>query len=164
MRSPLALILFGEHPPHPGRPTAAPVPEQPDDGTGPRSQPHARRPRRLRLLALLGAAVALLAACGPGAAPAPAPPSPSEAIIREVFDPIGEGDKAVRVASCESGLNPGAISGGGTYQGLFQLGAHIVAINAYGGNRLDARQNALAARDLRISRGNWSAWPVCGGR
>jgi len=113
-------------------------------------------------VAVVGAALALFAACGPDVAPAP--PNPSDAIIREVFDPIGEGDKAVRVASCESGLNPGAIGGGGTYQGLFQLGPNIVAIHAYGGNRLDARQNALAARDLRMQRGNWSAWPTCGRR
>lgn len=148
MRSPVAPA---DHPPHPVRPVAAPTQHQPG-----------RFARRLRLVAVVGAALALFAACGPDVAPGP--PNPSEAIIREVFDPIGEGDKAVRVASCESGLNPGAISGGGTYQGLFQLGAHIVAINAYGGNRLDARQNALAARDLRVARGNWSAWPVCGRR
>lgn len=162
MRSPLALVRSREHPPHAGRPTAASVPRRHDAATGPRSQPPVRRARRLRLLALFGVGAALLAACGPGAAPAP--PSPSEAIIREVFDPIGEGDKAVRVASCESGLNPGAVGGGGTYQGLFQLGPNIVAIHAYGGNRLDARQNALAARDLRVQRGDWSAWPHCGRR
>lgn len=110
------------------------------------------------LIALVGAA------CQPPVAPAPPTGELPEAIIREVFAPLGEADKAVRVATCESHLNPGAISPGGTYQGLFQLGAHIVAIHAYGGNRLDARQNTLAARDLRVQRGNWSAWPYCGRR
>ena len=145
MRSPVAPA---DHPPHQERPPATPP----------------RTARRVRLVAVVGAAVALLAACGPNPAPAPASPGSPEAIIGEVFAPIGEADKAVRVAACESGLNPGAISSGGTYQGLFQLGPHIVAVHAYGGNRLDARQNALAARDLRVSRGNWSAWPYCGRR
>ena len=152
MRSPAAR---SEHPPHPVWPTAAPTPTQ--------HQPR-RTARRLRLGAVVVAAIALFAACGPDVASAPPAPGSPEAIIREVFDPIGEGDKAVRVASCESGLNPGSISGGGTYQGLFQLGSNIVAVHAYGGNRLDARQNALAARDLRVQRGNWSAWPSCGRR
>lgn len=154
MRSP----VLTDQPPHQVRPTAAPT-----QSTHPRSG-RPRSGRRLRLVAVLGAAVALFGACGPDIAAGPPAPGSPEAIIREVFDPIGEGDKAVRVASCESGLNPGAISGGGTYQGLFQLGSSIVAIHAYGGDRLDARQNALAARDLRVARGNWSAWPVCGRR
>lgn len=117
----------------------------------------------MRKYLLVIVAIGVLAACRPPAAPAP-PAGDVVAIIHEVFGPLGEGDKAVRVANCESHLNPGAISSGGTYQGLFQLGAHIVAIHAYGGNRLDARANALAARDLRVQRGNWSAWPVCGYR
>ncbi len=161
MRSPLALALFGDHPPHPVRPNAAPTPQhhRPTQSGRPN-----RLARRLRVAAIVGAAIALFAACGPDTGSPPASPDSPEAIIREVFDAIGEGDKAVRVASCESGLNPMAVSRGGTYQGLFQLGSNIVAIHAYGGDRLDARQNALAARDLRTSRGNWSAWPVCGRR
>ncbi len=154
-------VLLTDHPPHPVRPNAAPSPQQHSSHRSPGTP---RVARRLRLVAVVGAAIALFAACGPDTGSAPAAPGSPEAIIREVFDPIGEGDKAVRVAACESGLNPGATSRGGTYQGLFQLGPNIVAIHAYGGDRLDARQNALAARDLRTSRGNWSAWPVCGGR
>ena len=114
-------------------------------------------------LVVVGAAV-VLAACHPDSI-TDAPPLPEvEAIIHEAFDPLGEGDKAVRVAACESGLNPNALSPGGTYGGLFQLGRHVVAIHAYGDNRLDARANTFAARDLRVQRGNWSAWPHCGRR
>ena len=161
MRSIVVMTDHPPHPPHPVRPTAAPTPQQ---HLSQRARGPVRVARRLRLVAVVGAAIALFAACGPDPGAAPATPGSPEAIIREVFDPLGEGDKAVRVAACESGLNPGAISRGGTYQGLFQLGPHVVAIHAYGGDRLDARQNALAARDLRTSRGNWSAWPVCGRR
>ncbi len=118
--------------------------------------------RRRPFVVLVIAAGILLAACGPDVVTAPAVPGENEAIIREVFDPLGEGEKAVRVASCESGLNHNARSGSGLYLGLFQLGSNIVAIHAYGGNRYDPRANALAARDLRVQRGNWSAWPRCG--
>ena len=149
MNGPRMRSMFparSDHPPHPARPAAAP------------------RNTRLRLVALVGAAVVLFAACGPDVESAPAAPGSPEAIIREVFTPLGEADKAVRVASCESGLNPMAVSSGGTYQGLFQLGSNVVAIQAYGGDRLDAWANASAARDLRVQRGNWSAWPICGRR
>lgn len=87
--------------------------------------------------------------------------------INQAFHPYG-GDalvnKALRVSKCESGwvVTAGA---GRYYQGLFQLGDHIVAINNYGGDRLNAWQNAQAARDLWLTRGrSWSAWPVCGRR
>ena len=88
----------------------------------------------------------------------------SEVAIHRAFDPYGPvvAAKARRVANCESGLWP--YSGiGSYYQGIFQLGEHIVAIHAYGGQRFDPYQNALAARDLYVTRGySWSAWPVCG--
>lgn len=84
------------------------------------------------------------------------------AAIHEVFDPLGQGDKAVRVAQCESGLDPGAVSPGGAYHGLFQLGAHFDATVAfYGGTRLDAWANIQAARDAYLARG-WQPWPHCG--
>ncbi len=136
-------------PPHPKRPVAA-SPE--------RTEPRARRRSRAAGLALTAVAVAALtAACGLSPGPPP-PPSPEEAIIHEVFDPLSQGAKAVSVARCESGLNPLAGWPNATYKGLFQLGPHVAAINAYGGNWFDARQNTLAARDLYVSRGSWSAW------
>jgi len=149
-------------PPNPERPTAASIP------TSQRT-----RRRTVRLAAAVVAVAALATACefGPGpspsSAPAPSPAasaalSPDEAVIREVFGPLGVADQAVSVAACESGLNPMAGYPDATYKGLFQLGPHIVAIYQYGGDFFDARANVQAARDLYVSRGNWSAWPVCG--
>lgn len=118
----------------------------------------------MRRLVPLFALVALVAltACVPKVAPAPAPaPSPEvAAAIDQAFGPFGPTvvAQATRVARCESGWVPTA-GAGRYYQGLFQLGRHIVAINAYGGNWLDPYQNSLAARDLYVSRGrSWSAW------
>ena len=82
--------------------------------------------------------------------------------IDAAFGPYGQTAKAVRIAKCESGLNPNAGYPDAYYKGLFQLGPHIKAIYHYGGDWFDPYQNAAAARDLFVSRGNWSAWPVCG--
>jgi hypothetical protein len=96
-----------------------------------------------------------------GPAPAPTGISPEEAVIREVFGPLGAAEKAVSVAICESGMNPGADSG--TYKGLFQLGPHLEGTVAfYGGNWFDPLTNAQVARDLYLQSG-WAPWPHCGG-
>jgi hypothetical protein len=140
-------------PPHPERQTAAS-----------RTTPPRRRGRTGRTMRLVGAAVAVAAlgaACGFSPAPAPSGGS-GEGAIREVFGPLGVADKAVAVARCESGLNPMAGFPDAYYKGLFQLNPSIVAINNYGGDFFDAWQNASAARDIYVSRGNWSAWPHCG--
>lgn len=128
------------------------------------ARPTKRRRRFPLSVTVLAVAVLALAGCRPAAPPAPAPYSGDVvALIHEAFGPLGEGDKAVRVAQCESGLNPLAVSPGGTYVGLFQLGDHVAAVRAYGtGVRTDPLANVYAARDLRVQRGNWSAWPVCG--
>ncbi len=141
-------------PPHAERPAAA----SPQD-----SEPRTGRRRRVLGLALSAVAVAgFTAACGIDPGPPP-PPSAEEAIIREVFAPYGVADKAVSVARCESGLNPMAGWPNATYKGLFQLGPHLGGtVAAYGGDWFDARTNANVARDLFLSRGNWSAWPHCG--
>jgi hypothetical protein len=99
-------------------------------------------------------------AAGCGIDPGPPPPrSAEEQIIHEVFDPYGVGDKAVSIARCESGLNPMAGWPNATYKGLFQLGPHLAGtVAAYGGDWFDARTNTYVARDLYLSRGNWSAW------
>jgi len=140
-------------PPHAERPAAA-SPAGASAGT-PRRGGHRSRAVGLALSAL--AIAGITAACGISPGPAPSAAA-EEAIIHEVFGPLGQGDKAVSVARCESGLNPMAGWPDATYKGLFQLGPHIVAINAYGGDWFDARANTLAARDLYLSRGNWSAW------
>ena len=134
-------------PPHAERPAAA-SPQRTAAGAG-------RRRRAVGLAVSALAIAAITAACGIGPPP---PASQAEAVIHEVFGPLGQGDKAVSVARCESGLNPMAGWPDATYKGLFQLGPHIVAIHAYGGDWFDARANTLAARDLYVARGNWSAW------
>lgn len=128
----------------------------------------------LRKVVLPIAVLLAAAACTPRpAAPAP-PPGPSLPVysaIRVAFGPYepsfpGVVNKAVRVSKCESGWVPTA-GAGRYYQGLFQLGRHIAAINNYGGDFLNALQNAQAARDLWVSRGySWTngAWPTCGFR
>jgi hypothetical protein len=140
-----------------------------------------RTSRRLPRPVRIAAAAAVLAAVGAGckydvlgstprpsaapartaSAPAPAPSGP-EAAIHAVFGPLGVADQAVRVAACESGLNPGADSG--TYKGLFQLGPHLAGTVAfYGGDWFDPMTNAQVARDLYLASG-WASWPVCGRR
>lgn len=141
---------------------------RPNAETG--APPHAERPaaasparntrRRRRTLALAVSAVAIAvtaAGCGFGG-PAPAP-SHEELVIHEVFDPLGVADKALSIAWCESGMNALAGFPNATYKGLFQLGPHLQgSVDAYGGQWFDAKTNALVARDLYLSRGNWSAW------
>ena len=118
--------------------------------------------RHTRLVISVVALIVLTAACGPrvGSAPAPTPPPAVAMSINQAFGPFGSTvvAQATRVAKCESGWV--ATAGAGSYyQGVFQLGRHIVAIRNYGGNFLDPWQNAQAARDLYISRGySWSAW------
>ena len=115
---------------------------------------------RRAAIVLLG--LLLLAGCAPqpDGTLRPFTYADSEQAIHQAFDPYGPVvyAQARRVAACESGLWP--YSGlGKYYRGIFQLGQHIVAIRVYGGQWLDPYQNALAARDLYVSRGNnWSAW------
>lgn len=59
--------------------------------------------------------------------------------------------KALRVSSCESGLDPRAYNSAGPYVGLFQI--------EYGTS--DARENVAHARRIFLSRG-WQPWPECG--
>jgi hypothetical protein len=124
---------------------------------------HRQRTKPTRRVAAVVAVAALSllgAACGPDASGGTS--GEVYEAIDKAFGPYGQTAKAVRVAKCESGLNPMAGYPDAYYKGLFQLGPHVVAINHYGGNWFDAYQNAAAARDLYVSRGNWSAWPTCG--
>jgi hypothetical protein len=120
---------------------------------------------RWHRLVLILVALTIVVGCAPRRSAAP-PPGPSQSVfyaINKAFYPYGAAvrDQALRVAKCESGWVPTA-GAGEYYQGLFQLGRHIAAINNYGGNFLDPYQNAAAARDLWLTRGqSWSAWPNC---
>ena len=119
------------------------------------------KPTRLALAAVTIAALSVLgAACAPRASTAS-----SDAVyeaIDKAFGPYGQTAKAIRVADCESGLNPNAGYPDDYYKGLFQLNPNVVAIRQYGGDFFDPYQNAAAARDLFVTRGDWSAWPNCG--
>lgn len=93
-------------------------------------------------------------------APAP-PPAPGsvEATITEVFG--AHGPAAIRVARCESGLNPRAVSRGGKNWGLFQINtvhrSRVVAMGYQWEDLLDARVNALVARSIFDEQG-WRPW------
>lgn len=89
-------------------------------------------------------------------------------IIRQVFSPYGQEavDIALRVAQCESKMNPGALSASGTYAGLFQVGnfwaddfARVTGSSYYDG-RFDPSANARFAAWLAYEAdgGGWQHW------
>ena len=67
------------------------------------------------------------------------------------------------IAACESGHNPHAVGGGGTYRGLFQFNAS--AWTAAGGSgdpaRASVREQYLRAAITYARRGA-EPWPICG--
>jgi hypothetical protein len=101
-----------------------------------------------------------LAACDPGASGAAAP-STTQNAINVAFGPIA--DQATRVAQCESGLNPAAVSGGGGNYGLFQINrVHASQFQAVTGQAwsavTDPYANAQYAAWLFNQSGSWGAW------
>src|SRR5215217_5082327 len=82
-------------------------------------------------------------------------------IIYEAADNYGQSrDDMLRVARCESGLNPSAVGGGGTYHGLFQFVPSTFAGTPYGEYDIyDPWANANAAGWM-WSEGKKSNW-VC---
>lgn len=82
-------------------------------------------------------------------------------IINEAAMNYGQSpDDMVRVARCESGLDPYAVGGGGTYYGLFQFVPSTFASTPYGQYEItDAWANANAAAWM-WSEGKKSSW-VC---
>jgi len=91
-------------------------------------------------------------------------PSTPAAIIRDVFG--AEGNRAVRVATCESELNPRAVNPSSGASGLFQVmpqWAHRyreVTGLAYYDGRFDPYANTRFALYLWRDTGSWSHW-VC---
>ena len=96
-------------------------------------------------------------------------PSTPAAIIRDVFG--AEGDRAVRVATCESGLNPRAVSPTGDH-GILQINAKTWArpnhpdpvaqwIGRNWHNVYDVRTNAMMALKIRVAYG-WQMWACRG--
>ena len=99
-------------------------------------------------IAAVGLACLALGACSP------------QMWIQEVFGP--EAEAATRVATCESGLDPGAVSAGGGNHGLFQINSvHAAQFEAVTGEPwsavYDAGKNAQFARWLYDSSG-WGPW------
>lgn len=109
-------------------------------------------------------------------APQPAPePAPAAEAPAPAVSPSGGGsaedaiaayfgdvyDKAVRVARCESGLDPGAVSPGGGNWGLFQINTvHRGMVESMGyswDQILDPYVNADVARHIYDSSG-WGPW------
>ena len=85
-------------------------------------------------------------------------------VIRQIGRAWGGNDKkAVRVADCESSLNPKATSPGGKYLGLWQFSK--ATWQGYGGEGDDPRdvnayRQTLVAYKLFQDRG-WDPWPSC---
>lgn len=93
--------------------------------------------------------------------PPPAGSGSATAAISQYFGDIY--DSAVRVAQCESGLDPGAISPGGGNWGLFQINTtHKADFENYTGQPwsavLNADYNAMYARKLYDGNGGWGPW------
>ncbi len=87
------------------------------------------------------------------------------ALINRVFGP--DGPAAIRVAQCESGLNPSAynpISVGGSHaEGLFQILVPSTwwTTSQAGNSPYDAQANTLAAHEIFVRDGHsWREW-VC---
>jgi soluble lytic murein transglycosylase-like protein len=118
--------------------------------------------KRLRaaLLGLVFVGTLGLAACDPGGSGAVAP-SPSQDAINIAFGPLAS--QATRVAQCESGLNPAAVSSGGGNWGLFQINrVHAGQFQAVTGQPwsavTDPYANARYAAWLYNQSGGWGPW------
>jgi hypothetical protein len=117
----------------------------------------------------VAAALRYLAAAQPPADPAPEPaPAPVAAptgggsvedAIATYFGDVY--DKAIRVARCESGLDPSAVSAGGGNWGLFQINkVHQGLVESMGyswDQILDPYVNAAVARHIYDGSG-WGPW------
>lgn len=76
-------------------------------------------------------------------------------IIRVVFAPIGMASKALRVAECESGLDPRARNG--QFRGMFQVSA-AWRRDVRGFGALPEQQAWHARRVVTHPHGGWSHW------
>lgn len=71
-------------------------------------------------------------------------------------------ERMLRIARCESTLNPSASSG--PYLGLFQFGTPLWGTTPYAAYGRDNAQAAALAASWAFARGMDSHWPVCGKR
>lgn len=77
------------------------------------------------------------------------------------------GWKAIKVADCESDINPSATGGGGLYRGLFQQHGgywpgRAKAFGFGGWSAYNGRANAFVSIAMAKGSGWNSHWPVCG--
>lgn len=91
-------------------------------------------------------------------------PSSSESVQHRIAAAWpGDNRDAVRVAACESSLNPSATSRSGRYSGLFQFDS--TTWRSVGGSGSPAQasveEQTRRAWRLKQSRG-WAPWPNCG--
>ena len=131
----------------------------------------ASHPNRM-LTVVLAAAAALALVLALGAATASASkhhaPGTHKRTLDGVFErKVSKKNKkwAKRVAACESGGNPNAIGGGGTYRGAFQFmrSTWKTSPRSPGGDPIDYsyKTQAFVAVRLKMRSGS-SPWPSCG--
>ena len=127
--------------------------------------------RALTVLLAAGAITALVAVLAVGASVAAAKPhapgTHKRTLDRQFEHKVSKKNKrwAKRVARCESGGDPNAIGGGGTYRGAFQFmrSTWESAPRSPGGDpiRYSYRTQAVVAVALK-NRDGADHWPVCG--
>ena len=88
-------------------------------------------------------------------------PTVAQDAITQSFGPIS--DQAMRVAQCESNLDPNAVSSGGANWGLFQINTihrdSFESVTGHSWNEiLDPYLNARFAAWLYNQSGGWSPW------
>ncbi|HUW02349.1 MAG TPA: transglycosylase SLT domain-containing protein [Acidimicrobiales bacterium] len=108
--------------------------------------------KRVLCIAAIATAAGLFGACSPGATP--------QEHIGFFFQQ--HANDAVKIASCESGLNPAAVSSGGGNHGLFQINSvHRAAFERRTGASwskvYDPYWNTMYARMLFDAQG-WGPW------
>lgn len=76
--------------------------------------------------------------------------------------PAGTGDTWARLAQCESGGNPRAVSSSGTYRGAFQFSLATWRSVGMSGDPIDhSYGEQLAAAQRLQARSGWGQWPHC---
>ena len=127
--------------------------------------------RALKVLLAAGAITALVAILAVGASVAAAKPhapgTHKRTLDRQFEHKVSKKNKrwAKRVARCESGGDPNAIGGGGTYRGAFQFmrSTWRTSPRSPGGDPIDYSYKTQAFVAVRLKmRSGRSPWPSCG--